>query len=312
MTDEQPASEQSDDPSLVRPYVASLTHLGPASRRSRLTRAAVESATMLLPLQPSRRSAPGPDSPHDARRGVSGRLRTGLVGVAVIVLAGSVTGGYLAWRQQVKPIAVSSEQLPVIVPNAPATSASANPVTSPSSAHAAAPPGPTRAPSPSAHALTSETPKSLVGTASAAATPKSDANLAAGRSIVDSGHADVYVASNAVDGDPNTYWESVNNAFPQSITVDLGATVTVGRLVLRLPPKTAWGARTQMITILGSLRGARFTTIVGTGGHAFDPASGNTATITFPATTARYVRLTFSGNTGWPAGQVSEIEIYAA
>jgi len=34
--------------------------------------------------------------------------------------------------------------------------------------------------------------------------------------------------------------------------------------------------------------------------------------LTFAATSQRFVRLTFSGNTGWPAGQASEFEVAAA
>ena len=45
---------------------------------------------------------------------------------------------------------------------------------------------------------------------------------------------------NANDGNQATYWESTNNAFPQWIQVDLGAAVSVNRVVLKLP--TAAGA----------------------------------------------------------------------
>jgi F5/8 type C domain len=136
-------------------------------------------------------------------------------------------------------------------------------------------------------------------------------DLATRRPVVDSGHNDVYVASNAVDGNPNTYWESTNNAFPQSITVDLGASVGVGRIVVTLPPLPSWVFRTQTISVLSSLDGASFTTIVGAAGCQFNPLAGNTATIPLRATQARYVRLTFTANTAWPAGQASEIEIFA-
>jgi hypothetical protein len=34
--------------------------------------------------------------------------------------------------------------------------------------------------------------------------------------------------------------------------------------------------------------------------------------ITFPASSQRYLRLTFTGNTGWPAGQLAELEAYAS
>lgn len=53
-------------------------------------------------------------------------------------------------------------------------------------------------------------------------------------------------------------------------------------------------------------------TIVGPAGRTFDPASGNTVTITSPSTSTRYVRLNFTANTGWPVGQVSEFAVYSA
>ena len=39
----------------------------------------------------------------------------------------------------------------------------------------------------------------------------------------ESGHSDVYGAGNANDGNKGSYWESVNNAWPQHLTVDLAA-----------------------------------------------------------------------------------------
>jgi hypothetical protein len=35
-------------------------------------------------------------------------------------------------------------------------------------------------------------------------------------------------------------------------------------------------------------------------------------TITFPAATARYVRVTITSNDGWPAGQLSELQVWNA
>ena len=101
-----------------------------------------------------------------------------------------------------------------------------------------------------------------------------------------SGQADVYGPGNAVDGNANSYWESANNAFPQWITVDFGAPVSVSRVVLKLPPSSAWGARTQTLSILGSTDGGAYSTLAASRGYAFDPASGNTATATFGAATA--------------------------
>ncbi|MER6496446.1 MULTISPECIES: discoidin domain-containing protein [Streptomyces] len=142
--------------------------------------------------------------------------------------------------------------------------------------------------------------------------PDPNRNLAKGRPATATGSQDVYTPGKAVDGDPNSYWESANNAFPQSWTVDLGASQTVRRLVLKLPPSSAWGARTQTVTVLGSTDGGSYATVVGAQGYRFDPATGNTATVSLPAgTSLRYLRLSVSANTGWPAGQFSEVEAYS-
>jgi parallel beta-helix repeat protein len=141
--------------------------------------------------------------------------------------------------------------------------------------------------------------------------PDPNRNLAKGRPATATGSQDVYTPGKAVDGDANSYWESTNNAFPQSWTVDLGSSYAVRRLVLKLPPSSAWGARTQTITVLGSTDGSAYSTVVGSQGYRFDPATGNTATVALPSTTnLRYLRLTVSANTGWPAGQFSEVEAY--
>ncbi|MFD0577866.1 ThuA domain-containing protein [Dactylosporangium darangshiense] len=137
-------------------------------------------------------------------------------------------------------------------------------------------------------------------------------NLAAGRPVTATSVTQSYVAGNTVDGNASTYWESANNAFPQSLTVDLGSSVSVSRVVLKLPPSTSWQTRTQTLSVLGSTDGSSYTTVVGSAGYTFNPATGNTVTITFPATTQRYLRLTFTANTGWPAGQISEFEVYAS
>jgi chitodextrinase len=133
-----------------------------------------------------------------------------------------------------------------------------------------------------------------------ATTSGGNANLAQGRPTAESSHTQVYASGNAVDGNPNSYWESANHAFPQWLQVDLGSTVDVRRIVLTLPP--SWGARTQTLSV---------TDIVSPATYTFDPATGNTVTITFPAAATRYLRLNFTANTGWPAGQVSELRVYS-
>jgi chitodextrinase len=147
---------------------------------------------------------------------------------------------------------------------------------------------------------------------SATTDPAPSADLALGKATAESGHTQTYASSNAVDGDPNSYWESVDNAFPQWLMVDLGAVTPVSRIVLKVPAATAWGARTQTLTVTGGADTSTSSTLAGSAGYRFDPATGNAVTITFAASSVRYVRLTFTANTGWPAGQVSEVEVYAS
>ncbi|MFE2881288.1 discoidin domain-containing protein [Streptomyces sp. NPDC059272] len=141
--------------------------------------------------------------------------------------------------------------------------------------------------------------------------PDQNTNLAKGRPATATGSQDVYTPGKAVDGDANSYWESTNNSFPQALTVDLGSSQAVRRLVLKLPPSSAWGARTQTLSVLGSTDGSAYSTVVGSTGYRFDPASGNTVTVALPSgTNLRYVRLNVTANTGWPAAQLSEVEAY--
>ncbi|MBW8089308.1 discoidin domain-containing protein [Streptomyces hygroscopicus subsp. hygroscopicus] len=143
--------------------------------------------------------------------------------------------------------------------------------------------------------------------------PDPGRNLAKGRPATATGSQDVYTPGKAVDGDATTYWESANNAFPQALTVDLGSSQAVRRLVLKLPPSSAWGARTQTLSVLGSADGSAssYSTVVGSQGYRFDPATGNTVTVALPGNTSvRYLKLNVTGNTGWPAAQIGEVEAY--
>ncbi|WP_330294369.1 galactose-binding domain-containing protein [Streptomyces sp. NBC_00503] len=133
-------------------------------------------------------------------------------------------------------------------------------------------------------------------------------DLAAGKPTTETSHTGVYQSSNATDGNQNSYWESANNAFPQWVQVDLGSPQSTGKVVLRLP--ATWGARNQTLTVQGSTDGAAFTTLKSSAPYIFDPATNNTVTLTFPATTQRYIRVTVSANTGWPAGQLSDFEVW--
>ncbi|MEU7424997.1 discoidin domain-containing protein [Streptomyces sp. NPDC040750] len=138
----------------------------------------------------------------------------------------------------------------------------------------------------------------------AASTP----NLALGKPFSESGHADVYGAANAGDGNQATYWESRNNAFPQWLQVDLGASIKVNQVALRLP--TGWPSRSQTLKIQGSTDSQNFTDLTASKAYTFDSGHNQSTTIDFDTTTTRYVRALITANTGWPAGQLSELEVY--
>ncbi|QGR00327.1 carbohydrate-binding protein [Paenibacillus psychroresistens] len=135
-------------------------------------------------------------------------------------------------------------------------------------------------------------------------------NLAAGKAITASSANSGFAATNANDSNLTTYWESNNNAFPQSIRVDLGSASSINQVVLKLP--ATWGARTQTLSVLGSTNDTSYTTIVASAAYVFDPTSANTVTINFTATSTRYVRVNITANSGWTAGQLAEFEIYGA
>jgi hypothetical protein len=139
-------------------------------------------------------------------------------------------------------------------------------------------------------------------------------DLAIGRPVTASSSYQGYTAGNAVDGNTSTYWESADGAgYPQTLTVDLGSATSIGTVLLDLPPAIAWATRTQTLSILGSSDGTTFSQIAAPASYTFNPATGNTVTITLPAgTSARYVRLSFTANTGWNAAQLSEFEIFAS
>ena len=139
----------------------------------------------------------------------------------------------------------------------------------------------------------------------------STTNIAAGKNATASSSSSPYVAANLTDTDASTYWESANGAFPQWAQVDLGQSYSVGKIVLKLPPATAWAARTETLSVQGSTDGTNFSTLVGSTGYTFDPsANNNTVTIPFTAATARYVRVNITANSGWNAGQLSDFEVF--
>ncbi|MGI5447008.1 CARDB domain-containing protein [Streptomyces sp. CA-243310] len=141
------------------------------------------------------------------------------------------------------------------------------------------------------------------------ATAAGGPDLALGKPVTASGSLGGYAASAVTDGNQASYWESPST-FPQWLQVDLGRNVSVDEVVLRLP--ASWETRTETLTVQGSTDGSTFSTLSASSGREFNPARANTVTIGFTAATVRQVRVAVSGNTGWPAAQVSEFEVHAA
>ncbi len=109
-----------------------------------------------------------------------------------------------------------------------------------------------------------------------------------------------YTPGKAVDGNDSTRWSS-NWSDNQQFTVDLGSAQPVARVVLHWESAYGRGYRVQVSTD-GSGWSTVFTTTTGDGG---------TDVVTFPVTTARYVRM--QGVTrGTPYGySLIEFEVYA-
>ncbi|MFJ8922962.1 discoidin domain-containing protein [Streptomyces sp. NPDC102415] len=137
---------------------------------------------------------------------------------------------------------------------------------------------------------------------------ESSVNLAAGRTLKASSHTETYVAAHGNDGNRASYWESRNNELPQWIQADLGSSVRVDRVVLRLPD--GWEQRTQTLKIQGSADGTEFSDLTASKAYTFGPANGQSSTISFDATTTRHVRVLVTANSVQPAAQLSELEIY--
>ncbi|GHG10229.1 discoidin domain-containing protein [Streptomyces filamentosus] len=134
-------------------------------------------------------------------------------------------------------------------------------------------------------------------------------NLAVGKAISASSTVHTFVAAHANDNSTATYWEGAGGAYPNTLTVRLGANADVDRLVLKLSPDASWGARSQTIEVLGRAQDATgFTGLVAAKSYSFDPGTGNQVTLPVAARTAD-VQLRITANTGAPAGQIAEFQV---
>ncbi|MFE6822010.1 CARDB domain-containing protein [Streptomyces sp. NPDC057690] len=142
-----------------------------------------------------------------------------------------------------------------------------------------------------------------------AAPAAADVNLALGRPATAGGAHAEYPARNLTDGVQASYWEGPAGSFPQWAQVDLGAAREVDRVVLKLP--TGWGSRNETLSLQGSSDGSGFSTLAASAVRVFDPDRANTVSVALASPAdVRYVRVDVSGNTGWNAAQLSELEVY--
>jgi hypothetical protein len=130
------------------------------------------------------------------------------------------------------------------------------------------------------------------------ATAAGGPNIALGDPTAASSSHGEYGAANITDGNQGSYWQSGGGSLPQWVQTDLGTTERIDEVVLRLP--AGWESRDQTLSVQGSADGTGFSTLKSSAEYTFSPGSGNTVTVSFPATQTRYVRIDITANTGWP------------
>ena len=135
-------------------------------------------------------------------------------------------------------------------------------------------------------------------------------NIAEGKPVQASAHADVYVSGNLNDGNLNSYWES--DGFPAEVTVDLQGTFTVTAAAFCLNPSAIWEPRNQEIAVLVSTDGENFTEAAPAAVYLFDAATGNRARVDFDQVEAAFVRVVITSNSSshTRGAQLAEICIY--
>jgi acyl-homoserine lactone acylase PvdQ len=126
------------------------------------------------------------------------------------------------------------------------------------------------------------------------------ANLALTGTASASGTQSGYPPSNAIDGDPTTRWAS-DWSDAQTLTVDLGSAKTVARAILRW--EAAYGSAYKIEV---STDGTTWSTVYST-----TSGNGGVENVPFPATTARYVRMTGVKRATSYGYSLYEFELYA-
>jgi acyl-homoserine lactone acylase PvdQ len=125
-------------------------------------------------------------------------------------------------------------------------------------------------------------------------------NLAAGRTVTASSTQLFYPAANAVDGSLTTRWAS-SSADNQWLRIDLGASRPVARVVIRWEAAYATAYKIDV-----SADGSAWTQTA-----AVTAADGGLDVVTFPVTSARYVRLTGQTRATTYGFSTYEVELYS-
>ena len=136
-------------------------------------------------------------------------------------------------------------------------------------------------------------------------------NLALGAPIVVNNKIYDFVGSKAADGDINTYWEGAANKYPNTLQIDLINSIKLDIAVLKLNPQKIWGKRVQTFSVETSDNGTDFTTLIPEADYEFNPVENKNTVVIKLNTKARYIRFSFTKNTGANAGQLAELEVYA-
>ena len=133
------------------------------------------------------------------------------------------------------------------------------------------------------------------------------ANLALTGTVTASNTLSGFPASNANDGNQNTYWQAADSS--ATLTLHLAHAAPVGRIVLELPQN--WGTRTQTIQIDTSTNGSTWTTLAPSAAYRF-PAGTNAVTLSGSPTTVTYLRLDISDNNVQGVPQLAEFQAYSS
>ena len=137
-------------------------------------------------------------------------------------------------------------------------------------------------------------------TPTATVTPVPSAvNLASNKAVTASSQSSGYEATKVVDGSTSTRW-STNN-YPQWIRIDLGTNYSINRTEMLPYDNRAYKYKVEVST-----DGTSYTTVVD---RTDNTASNSVLSDYFPAASARYVRFTITGCSGYTGTSVSINEI---